>query len=169
MRTLLPLFGSLLLAIACGCPQKTGTEAPPASQPTPSQPAPAQPTPAPAEPAPIPSQPTPLPPPTQGSPTPSTPTPGTPAPTQGSPTKGSGGTTAEPAPNWPKGTPGIGDNCGPNDTCGKGLTCVSYYGIAGARGPQFKTCEIKCKADASCPADHKCVTIADGPGQVCRK
>jgi hypothetical protein len=154
MRSILLPIGSFLLAIACGCPQKTGTEAPPASQPTPAQPTPAQPTPAqptPAQPAPpIPSQPT--------------PTPTTPPPTQGS-----GTTTAEPAPSWPKGTPGIGDNCGPNDTCGKGLTCVAYYGIAGARGPQFKTCEIKCKADASCPADHKCVTIADGPGQVCRK
>ena len=167
MRSLLPLLGSFLLAIACGCPQKTGSEAPPATQPTqpapsqpaPSQPAPTQPAPSqPTPPAPVPSQPTPLPPPTQGQPT---------KPTQ--PTQGSGGTAAEPAPNWPKGTAGIGDNCGPNDTCGKGLTCVSYYGIAGPRGPQFKTCEIKCKADANCPAGHSCVTIADGPGQVCRK
>jgi hypothetical protein len=146
MRTLLPLFGSLLLAIACGCPQKTGTEAPPATQPAPAQPTPTEPTPAPPQP----SQPTPLPPPTQGQPT------------QGS------GSAAEPAPNWPKGAPGMGENCGANDACAKGLTCVSYYGIAGARGPQFKTCEIKCKADANCPSGTKCVTIADGPGQVCR-
>ncbi|HEY5946610.1 MAG TPA: hypothetical protein VIV40_14005 [Kofleriaceae bacterium] len=146
----------VLLFTACGCPQKTGTDNPaPATQPPTQTPAP-----------------TPTPPETQTpAPTP-TPTPApTPAPTPTPPpTKGSGsGSAAEPAPNWPKGTPGIGDNCGPNDACGKGLTCVSYYGIAGARGPQFKTCEIKCKSDASCPADHKCVTIADGPGQVCRK
>jgi hypothetical protein len=140
MRTLLPL----LLLIACGCPQKTGTEAPPQQTPTqpsqPSQPAPTPPAPTPTEPS--------SPPPTQGS---------------------GSGSTSEPAPNWPKQAPGIGENCGPNDTCAKGTTCVSYYGIAGARGPQFKTCEIKCTADSACPADHKCVTIADGPGQVCRK
>jgi hypothetical protein len=150
MRALLPI----LLLFACGCPQKTGTEAPPPapSQPAPTQPAPTQP--APTQPAPTEPAPTQPAPPTQGPP----------------PTQGSGsGTTAEPAPNWPKGTPGIGETCGPNDTCGKGLTCVSYYGIAGARGPQFKSCEIKCTADKACPAGHKCVTIADGPGQVCRK
>lgn len=63
----------------------------------------------------------------------------------------------------------MGENCGANDKCAKGLTCVAYYGIAGARGPQFKTCEIKCTADAQCPSGTKCVTVADGPGQVCRK
>lgn len=142
MRALHSLWLPLLLVIACGCPQKTGTEAPPApSQPAPTQPEPMQPAPTP---------------PTEPAPTP-------PAPTQGS------GSAAEPAPNWPKAAPGIGENCGDKDACAKGLTCVAYYGIAGARGPQFKTCEIKCTADASCPADHKCVTIADGPGQVCRK
>jgi hypothetical protein len=95
------------------------------------------------------------------------PAPATPAP---APTSGSGsGTAAEPAPNWPKKAPGIGENCGERDACAQGLTCVSYYGIAGARGPQFKTCEIKCESDKACPADHKCITIADGPGQVCRK
>lgn len=145
MRTLLPL----LLLIACGCPQKTGTEAPPQQTPAqPAQPAPSQPTP----PAPAPETPT------------------EPAPTPPAPTQGSGsGSAAEPKPNWPKQAPGIGENCGPNDTCAKGTTCVSYYGIAGARGPQFKTCEIKCTADSACPSGHKCVTIADGPGQVCRK
>jgi hypothetical protein len=53
--------------------------------------------------------------------------------------------------------------------CGGGYTCVSYYGIAGPNGPQFKSCEIPCgKATDKCPAGTKCVTIADGPGQVCR-
>ena len=67
--------------------------------------------------------------------------------------------------------PGMGENCGPNDACAKGFECVSYYGIAGARGPQFKTCEIKCEMqnkESVCPKDTKCTTIADGPGQVCR-
>ena len=136
-----PLLLALLLA-ACGCPQKTDNGTPPPGTPTTSTTTPT----------------TPAPPPTTNP---------TPPPTQGSGSSGSG--TTEPAPNWPKAAPGIGENCGDKDACAKGLTCVAYYGIAGARGPQFKTCEIKCTADANCPADHKCITIADGPGQVCRK
>lgn len=92
-----------------------------------------------------------------------------PTPNQG-PTQGPGsGSAAPPSPSWPAGGPGIGENCGPNDSCAQGLTCVSYYGIAGPRGPQFKSCEIKCQAQTDCPSGLKCVTIADGPGQVCRK
>ncbi|HEU4614151.1 MAG TPA: hypothetical protein VFS15_18785 [Kofleriaceae bacterium] len=92
-----------------------------------------------------------------------------PAPNQG-PTQAPGsGSATQPSQSWPAGGPGIGENCGPNDTCAQGLTCVSYYGIAGPRGPQFKSCEIKCQAQTDCPAGTKCVTIADGPGQVCRK
>jgi hypothetical protein len=64
--------------------------------------------------------------------------------------------------------PALGQPCGDGDACGEGATCVSYYGIAGPRGPEFKSCEIKCKADDSCPAAHRCTTVADGPGQVCR-
>jgi hypothetical protein len=53
--------------------------------------------------------------------------------------------------------------------CGGGYECKSYYGIAGPRGPEFKTCEISCAAKGSkCPAGTKCSTIADGPGKVCR-
>ena len=81
-------------------------------------------------------------------------------------------TQASPAPGTPPANtaaPGVGQKCGDGDLCAQGTECVSYMGIAGARGPQFKTCEIKCTADSACPADHKCVTIADGPGQVCRK
>ena len=137
-----PLLLALLLA-ACGCPQKTDNGTPPPGTPTTSTTTPTTPA--------TPPTTNPTPPPTQGSGAPS----------------GSG--TGEPAPNWPKAAPGIGENCGDKDACAKGLTCVAYYGIAGARGPQFKTCEIKCTADANCPADHKCITIADGPGQVCRK
>lgn len=64
--------------------------------------------------------------------------------------------------------PGRGENCAPDDTCAAGLECVKYYGIAGARGPQFKTCETKCDGGKACPDGTKCITIADGPGQVCR-
>jgi hypothetical protein len=53
--------------------------------------------------------------------------------------------------------------------CAAPATCVSYYGIAGPRGPQFSSCEVPCADDkAGCPGGTKCVTIADGPGAVCR-
>jgi hypothetical protein len=64
--------------------------------------------------------------------------------------------------------PGIEEPCGPGDRCAPGLTCVSYYGFAGPRGPQFKTCEIRCKDDSVCPKGRSCVTVSDGPGRVCR-
>ncbi|HRI66940.1 MAG TPA: hypothetical protein PK156_21990 [Polyangium sp.] len=61
-------------------------------------------------------------------------------------------------------------NCG-GKTCASGETCVSYYGIAGPRGPQFHDCVIPCKRGTTndgCPAGKKCATIADGPGDVCQ-
>jgi len=61
----------------------------------------------------------------------------------------------------------MGQKCGDGDACDAGLECVKYYGIAGPRGPEFKTCEKRCKADSDC-GDKHCRTIADGPGQVCR-
>lgn len=63
--------------------------------------------------------------------------------------------------------PKQGEKC-PDDHCEAGLTCVSYYGIAGASGPKFTSCEIPCAGGAACPQGQKCITIADGPGQVCR-
>jgi hypothetical protein len=55
------------------------------------------------------------------------------------------------------------------DQCAIGLSCESYYGIAGAAGPQFSTCEIPCaQPGALCPLGQACVTVADGPGQVCQ-
>jgi hypothetical protein len=155
MKALIPL----LLLFACSCPAKpaaTPQGPPPPGSGSATTPEPTGPTQGSADP-------------TQGSG--AGPTQGSGAgPTQGSgagPTQGSGST--EPAPTW-SGGPAIGENCGANDACAKGLTCVTYYGIAGPRGPQFKSCEIKCGAGApACPAGHKCITIADGPGQVCRK
>jgi hypothetical protein len=52
--------------------------------------------------------------------------------------------------------------------CAEGLACVEYYGIAGPRGGLFTSCEIRCATSDGCPDGQQCVTIADGPGQVCR-
>src|SRR5262249_41845664 len=62
----------------------------------------------------------------------------------------------------PQGTP-----C-PDGKCAAGLTCVSYYGIAGPRGPKFTSCEVPCQGPAAkCPDGQVCVTVADGPGRRC--
>jgi hypothetical protein len=45
---------------------------------------------------------------------------------------------------------------------------VRYYGIAGPRGPEFNSCEIRCGKGRPCPEQQTCVNIADGPGWVCR-
>lgn len=60
-----------------------------------------------------------------------------------------------------------GESCSDMD-CDDGLDCIEYYGIAGPSGPAFTSCEIPCSDNDSCPAGQSCVTIADGPGQVCR-
>lgn len=104
-------------------------------------------------------------------PTPTEPAPPPPEPTA-DPSAGSGSAAPTEKPNDtpadPAG-PGIGENCGPNDSCAAGTECVKYYGIAGPRGPEFKTCEIRCSGKGgTCPAGKNCVTIADGPGSVCR-
>jgi hypothetical protein len=63
----------------------------------------------------------------------------------------------------------LGQPCGANDGCPAGTTCKTYYGIAGAQGPAFKSCELSCDpAGKACPAGTSCATIADGPGSVCR-
>ena len=70
---------------------------------------------------------------------------------------------------WHCGTPpGQGEACGPGDACADGLSCVHYYGIAGPSGPDFATCEYPCGNGQACPPGQHCVTIADGPGQVCQ-
>jgi hypothetical protein len=64
--------------------------------------------------------------------------------------------------------PQQGEPC-PDRVCAEGLTCVEYYGIAGPSGPLFTSCEIRCGAkDGQCPCGQQCITIYDGPGQVCR-
>lgn len=86
----------------------------------------------------------------------------TPAPTP-TPTPGPTPTPA-PAPAAEPGSP-----CGTDGTCGAPLECVKYYGIAGAKGPEFSSCEMRCDGKGGCPDGLSCVTVADGPGQVCRK
>lgn len=64
--------------------------------------------------------------------------------------------------------PEQGAACSADEKCAKGLACVKYYGVAGPKGPEFKSCEIRCAGGQACPAGQKCMTVADGPGQVCR-
>lgn len=56
--------------------------------------------------------------------------------------------------------------------CQPPTVCIEYYGIAGPSGPKFVSCEIPCdptnKKKSGCPEGMSCVTIADGPGSVCR-
>ncbi len=61
-----------------------------------------------------------------------------------------------------------GDCSADNAICAAGTVCLSYFGIAGPQGPEFKTCEIPCSLPgANCPLGQSCQTIADGPGAVC--
>jgi len=51
--------------------------------------------------------------------------------------------------------------------CQSPLSCTKYYGIAGASGPLFASCETPCNTNMDCSNGQVCGTIADGPGQVC--
>jgi hypothetical protein len=95
-----------------------------------------------------------------GSTPPTTPTPG-----GGDGTGGGTATPVEPVID----TAALGQPCGDGDSCQAGATCVSYFGIAGPSGPEFKSCEIPCAGGKGpCPEGTRCVTVADGPGEVCR-
>ncbi|MBP8809224.1 MAG: hypothetical protein KBG48_25505 [Kofleriaceae bacterium] len=63
----------------------------------------------------------------------------------------------------------LGTACGADGACPDGTLCARYYGIAGASGPEFSSCEIACDTGQTCPAGSECLTIADGPGAVCRR
>jgi hypothetical protein len=55
-----------------------------------------------------------------------------------------------------------------DDACPAGLTPIHYYGVAGPSGPEFCSCSIPCEDDPNvCPDGTSCVTISDGPGNVC--
>jgi hypothetical protein len=72
-------------------------------------------------------------------------------------------------PGDPTSLPAQAQAC-PEGACAEGLECVEYYGIAGPKGGKLTSCEIRCNVTESntCPGDQQCVTISDGPGQVCR-
>ncbi|MEZ4400423.1 MAG: hypothetical protein R3B06_10415 [Kofleriaceae bacterium] len=94
------------------------------------------------------------------------------APGEPAPSPGPTPTPPAPAPDLVQAPPAVdpavlGSPCGADGACPTGTTCVTYYGIAGPRGPAFSSCNIRC-ADQPCPAGLTCVTIADGPGQVCQ-
>ncbi|MCP4694290.1 MAG: hypothetical protein GY859_40025 [Desulfobacterales bacterium] len=61
-----------------------------------------------------------------------------------------------------------GDCSAEGAVCRRPTACVEYYGIGGAAGPLFKTCEIPCEEDYNCPDGQNCILIADGPGHVCQ-
>jgi eight-cysteine-cluster-containing protein len=69
------------------------------------------------------------------------------------------------------GTPSAVATCG-GRTCALGEACISYYGVAGPRGPMFHECGIRCQPgvrNGGCPTGTRCITISDGPGAVCRR
>lgn len=100
---------------------------------------------------------------------------------------GSGGTGASAGAGGRGGTAGVGSGtAGRNtggaggydlsllntecvdDECEGGLTPVHFFGIAGPSGPEFCWCTIPCAEDPDmCPETTSCVTVADGPGEVC--
>lgn len=81
-------------------------------------------------------------------------------------------TTPEPTPTPSEIVPAneaFGVDCAGGKACAAGLSCTTYYGIAGPQGPSFHSCEIACGPDKpKCPGTTTCITIADGPGMVCR-
>lgn len=78
--------------------------------------------------------------------------------------------TATPAPPVASATSATTSNgCG--RTCAPEEICRSFYGIAGPGGPLFQECVIPCQRGTpndGCPTGKKCITIADGPGDVCQ-
>lgn len=59
---------------------------------------------------------------------------------------------------------GQGEDCSKGQQCAEGYTCVSYFGIA---GNEFKSCEIPCSKQTHCPVGQSCLSIADGPQNIC--
>jgi hypothetical protein len=64
--------------------------------------------------------------------------------------------------------PGQGEPCGARNRCAGKLSCIHYRGVAGERGPELSSCELRCSPSGKCPAGQQCISIADGPGRVCR-
>jgi|GEM_PF-3443138 len=90
-----------------------------------------------------------------------------PAPTP-TPAEPDGGEQPEPTPELPLTQPP--PTCD-GEPCEPPRECIRYHGIAGPSGPTFHACEIRCEPELSnggCPDGMRCVTIADGPGDVCQ-
>ncbi len=134
----------------------------------PGLPAPAAPA-APSPTATAPSEPPPAAPsPTAATPAPSKPGNAAPSPTAATPSEPPTAASAAPSGDGDL-LKVLGQPCGSGDSCPASTSCETYYGIAGASGPAFKSCEIKCKSGSTkCPLGASCVTVSDGPGSVCR-
>jgi hypothetical protein len=79
--------------------------------------------------------------------------------------------TTETPPAPTQGAPAVVSQLGQpcSDACVAPAKCEHFSGIAGPRGPQLSSCELRCADDgAACPDGTACITIADGPGRVCR-
>lgn len=59
---------------------------------------------------------------------------------------------------------GMGEDCSKGQQCAEGYTCIGFFGIA---GNELKSCEISCKKDIHCPIGQSCISIADGPQDIC--
>ncbi len=59
---------------------------------------------------------------------------------------------------------GQGEDCSQGQQCAEGYSCVSYFGIA---GNEFKSCEIQCGKVSHCPVGQLCLSISDGPQNIC--
>lgn len=58
-------------------------------------------------------------------------------------------------------------NCKTNRDCDLGRTCMKWSFDSlpwWARGMTYRTCEVPCEGDASCPRTHTCVLVDHGPG-----
>ena len=88
-------------------------------------------------------------------------------------TSGSGGAGAGAGSAGAAGSAGVSiDDLGKpcvDGACPAGITPVTYCGFAGCP-PDLCSCEIPCDKDPNvCPAGTQCVTVSDGPGEVCSK
>lgn len=59
---------------------------------------------------------------------------------------------------------GQGGDCSKGQQCAEGYSCVSYFGIA---GNELKSCEIPCGKELHCPIGQTCISISDGPQNIC--
>jgi eight-cysteine-cluster-containing protein len=81
-----------------------------------------------------------------------------------------GASTQRPEPRSGEAPADVLASCS-GEHCRPGQECVSYYGIAGTKGPELHSCEWRCRPGApndGCPPGTRCQSLIDGPGRVCR-